>query len=254
MMKQVLRLAVCVIGVTAFAAEASAQALPWEGRGFANVNFGLQVIAEDVATTSTNFEIYDETGKITTAQTIDSQAPFFDIGGGFRIAGNFGVGFAYTRLSANGVAEVTAQVPSPVYYDQPRTVTATLDDLEHVEDGYHFQALYMLPITDKLDIVFSGGPSVFKLKQGVVTSPQITEVGPPYSSVNMTVSQSSVTGNEIGFNVGADVTYRLANNLGVGAIVRYTAATVSLTPEGGGDASDVKVGGFQFGGGVRIRF
>ena len=81
-----------------------------------------------------------------------------------------------------------------MYYDQPRTVTATLDDLEHVEDGYHFQALYMLPITDKLDIVFSGGPSVFKLKQGVVTSPQITEVGPPYSTVNMTVSQSTVDG------------------------------------------------------------
>ena len=254
MMKQVFRLAVCVIGLTAFAAQASAQALPWEGRGFINVNFGLQVIAEDVATTSTNFTIYDETGKVTTAQTIDSQAPFFDIGGGFRIGGNFGVGFAYTRLSANGVAEVTAQVPSPLFYDQPRTVAATLDDLEHVEDGYHFQALYMLPITDKFDILFSGGPSLFKLKQGVVTSPQITEIGPPYSSVNMTVSQSTVTGSEIGFNIGADMTYRFANNLGVGAIVRYTAATVSLTPEGGGDSSDVKVGGFQFGGGLRIRF
>ena len=254
MMKQVFRLAVCVLGLTALAAQASAQALPWEGRGFVNVNFGLQVIAEDVATTSTNFTIYDETGKITTAQTIDSQAPFFDIGGGFRIAGNFGVGFAYTRLSANGVAQVTAQVPSPVYYDQPRTVEATLDDLEHVEDGYHFQALYMLTVTDKLDVVFSGGPSVFNLKQGVVTSPQITEVGPPYSTVNMTVSQSTVTGSEIGFNVGADMTYRFANNFGVGAIVRYTTATVSLTPEGGGDPSDVKVGGFQFGGGLRIRF
>jgi hypothetical protein len=254
MMKQLYRVAACVVGLAAFASQASAQALPWEGRGFINVNFGLQVIAEDVATTTTNFTIYDEAGKVTTAQTIDSQAPFFDVGGGFRIAGNFGVGFTYTRLSATGVAEVTAQVPSPVYYDQPRTVTSTLDDLEHVEDGYHFQALYMLPMTDKLDIVFSGGPSLFNLKQGVVTSPQITEVGPPYSSVNMTVSQTTITGSEIGFNVGADVTFRVANNVGIGAMVRYTAATVSLTPEGGGDASDVKVGGFQFGGGLRIRF
>jgi hypothetical protein len=254
MMKQVFRLAACVIGLAALPSQASAQALPWEGRGFINVNFGLQVIAEDVATTTTNFTIYDETGKITTAQTIDSQAPFFEIGGGFRIAGNFGAGFAYTRLSATGAAEVTAQVPSPVYYEQPRTVTSTLDDLDHIEDGYHFQALYMLPITDKLDIVFSGGPSLFNLKQGVVTSPQITEVGPPYSTVNMTVSQTSTTGSEIGFNVGADVTFRIANNLGIGAIVRYAAATVSLTPEGGGDSSDVKVGGFQFGGGLRIRF
>ena len=253
MMKQVFRLAVCAIGLAACASQASAQALPWEGRGFINVNFGIQMIAEDVATTSTTFTIYDETGKVTTAQAIDSQAPFFDIGGGFRIAGNFGAGFTYTRLSATGTAEVTAQVPSPVYYDQPRTVTSTLDALDHVEDGYHFQALYMLPITDKLDIVFSGGPSVFNLKQGVVTSPQITEVGPPYSSVNMTVSQATIEGSEIGFNVGADMTFRLANNIGIGALVRYTSATVSLTPEGG-DSSDVKVGGFQFGGGLRIRF
>jgi hypothetical protein len=253
MMKQVFRLAVCVIGLTALASQASAQALPWEGRGFLNVNFGIQVIAEDAATTNTTFTIYDETGKLTTAQTLDSQAPFFDIGGGFRVAGNFGLGFTYTRLSSNGAAQVTAQVPSPIYYDQPRTATATLSDLEHLEDGYHFQALWMLPITDRLDIVISGGPSLFNLKQGIVMSPQITEVGPPYSSVNMTVAQTTTTASEIGFNVGADMTFRFANNVGVGAIVRYTAATVSLTPEGG-EASDVKVGGFQLGGGLRIRF
>jgi hypothetical protein len=252
-MKQVFRLAACVIGLTALASQASAQALPWEGRGFLNVNFGLQVIAEDVATTTTTFSIYDETGKLTTAQSIDSQAPFWDIGGGFRIAGNFGAGFTYSRLSATGGAEVTAQVPSPVYYDQPRTVTATLNDLEHVEEGYHFQALWMLPITDRLDIVFSGGPSVFSLKQGIVTSPQITEVGPPYTTVNMTVSQTTTKGSQIGFNVGADLTYRFANNVGIGAILRYAAATVTLEPDGG-ESSDVKVGGFQFGGGLRIRF
>ena len=49
------------------------------------------------------------------------------------------------------------------------------------------------------------------------------------------------------------MTYRFANNFGIGAIVRYAAATVSVAPDGG-DASDVKVGGFQFGGGLRIRF
>jgi hypothetical protein len=253
MMKQAFRLAVCVIGLTAFASQASAQALPWEGRGFINVNFGIQMIAEDSATTITNFTIYDETGKLTTVQTLDSQAPFFDIGAGFRVAGNFGLGFAYTRLSSNSAAQVTAQVPNPIYYDQPRTATATLSDLEHLEDGYHFQALWMVPITDKLDIVISGGPSLFNLKQGIVMSPQITEVGPPYSTVNMTVSQNTTTGSQIGFNIGADMTYRFANNFGIGAIVRYAAATVSLEPEGG-EPSDVKVGGFQIGGGLRIRF
>ena len=193
------------------------------------------------------------TGTLTTAQSMDSQAPFLDLGGGIRIAGNFGFGFAYTRLNAAGAADVTAEVPSPIYYDQPRTATATVDDLDHVEDGYHFQAVWMLPITDKVDIIFSGGPSVFNLKQGIVTSPQITEGAPPYSTVNMTVSQATTTGSQVGFNIGADLTYRFANNVGIGALVRYAAATVSLEPEGG-EPSDVKVGGFQIGGGLRIRF
>jgi hypothetical protein len=254
MMKQAFRLAVCVIGLTALASQASAQALPWEGRGFLNVNFGIQVIAEDAATTTASFPIYDETGTVTTTQAIDKQAPFLDFGGGFRVAGNFGIGFTYTRLNVTGTAAIEAKVPSPVYYDQPRTATASLNALDHTENGYHFQALWMLPISDTVDIVLSGGPSWYSLTQGVVTSPQITEVGPPYSSVNMTVSQTATTGSEIGFNVGADLTFRFANNFGVGGIVRYTSATVTLTSEGSDNSSKVKVGGFQVGGGLRIRF
>jgi hypothetical protein len=40
MMKQVFRLTVCVLGLTLLASQAFAQALPWEGRGFATFNFG----------------------------------------------------------------------------------------------------------------------------------------------------------------------------------------------------------------------
>jgi hypothetical protein len=253
MMKQVLRLAACVIGLTAMAAQASAQALPWEGRGFINVNFGMQIRSESVVSATDTFSIYDETGKITTAQTIDTQAPFFDLGAGIRIAGNFGFGFAYTRLSSDGAGAVTAEVPSPIYYDQPRVVTSTATGLEHVEDGYHFQAIWMLPITDKFDVVFSGGPTLFNLKQGIVTSPKITEVGPPYSTVNMTATQATMTASQIGFNIGADLTYRFANSIGVGAMIRYAAGTVKLEPEGG-TPFDVSVGGFQLGGGLRVRF
>ena len=86
MMKQVFRLAVFVAVASAFASQASAQALPWEGRGFLNVNFGIQVIAEDTASTTANFQLYDETGTLTSTQAIDKQAPFLDFGGGFRVA------------------------------------------------------------------------------------------------------------------------------------------------------------------------
>ena len=253
MMKQVFRLAVCVIGLTAMASQASAQALPWEGRGFINVNFGLQVGSDSTASSSTTSEVYGETATFTTAQSFDSQVPFFDIGGGIRVAGNFGIGFSYTRASANGSVTVDASIPSPIYYDKPRAVNAQVDDLDHIEDGYHFQLVWMLPVTDRFDVVFSGGPSVFNLKQGVLTEYSYSEVGSPWTTVNLTASQTTATGSQLGFNVGADLTFRFANNVGVGAMMRYTAATVSVEPPGG-TALDVKVGGFQIGGGLRLRF
>jgi hypothetical protein len=253
MMKQVFRLTVCVLGLTLLSSQAFGQALPWEGRAFVNVNYGMQVNSTSVVTANETFTVYDEPGKLTTAQTIDTQAPFIDFGGGIRVFGNFGVGFSYSRLSTDGSAAVSAEVPSPIYYDQPRKVASTATGLEHVEEGFHVQAIWMLPITDKFDVVFSGGPTLFQLSQGVVTTPKFSEVGPPYTAVNMTTSTVTVSDSQIGFNVGADLTYRFANNFGVGAMIRYAAATVGLTPEGG-SALDVKVGGFQLGGGLRLRF
>jgi hypothetical protein len=253
MMKQVFRLTVCVFGLTLVASQAFAQALPWEGRGYVNLNYGMQVKSTSLVTATETFTVYEEQGKLTSAQEIDSQSPFLDFGGGFRLFGNFGLGFACSRLSTEGSAVVTATVPSPLVYDQPRTANSTATGLEHVEQGYHFQAIWMLPITDKFDVVFSAGPTLFQLSQGVVSTPKVSEVGPPYTAVNMTTSTVTVSDSQIGFNVGADLTYRFANNFGVGAMVRYAAATVSLTPEGG-PALDVKVGGFQLGGGLRVRF
>jgi hypothetical protein len=254
MMKQVFRLTVCVIGLTLLASQAFAQALPWEGRGYVNLNYGMQVKSTSLVTTNGTFTSYDESGKLTTAQTIDTQAPFIDFGGGVRLIGNFGVGFSYSRLSTDGSALVNLEVPSPLVYDQPRSVSSTLTGLQHVEEGFHFQAIWLLPITDKFDVVFSGGPTLFQLSQDVVTTPVAwSEVGPPYTTVNMTASPVTASGSQIGFNVGADLTYRFANNVGVGAMVRYAAATVGLAPEGG-SALDVKVGGFQIGGGLRLRF
>lgn len=253
MMKQVFRLTVCVFGLTLLSSQAFAQALPWEGRGFVNVNFGMQIKGTQLVTAEDSFPIYDESAKITSAQTIDSQAPFIDFGGGARVFGNFGAGFAYSRLSTNGPAAVTASVPSPLVYDQPRTATASIPDLTHVEQAYHFQAIWMLPITDTLDVMFSGGPSVFRLEQGTVLTPTVAEVGPPYAAVNLTTATAITTGSRLGFNVGADVSFRFTKMIGVGAMVRYAASTFDLKPEGGSPL-EVKVGGIQIGGGLRIRF
>jgi hypothetical protein len=255
MMKQVFRLSVCVVGLTLLSSTAFAQVRPWEGKGyFVNLNFGMQVGSDAVATTSETRTIYDEPGTFTTEQTIEIQAPMIDVGGGVRLIRNFGVGFFYSRLRTEGSGVVTAKVPNPIVYGQLRTASASLDGLEHVEQGFHFQAIFMLPLTETFDVVFSGGPTLFSLSQGTVATPVAwSEVGPPYTTVNLAPSAVTRSESQIGFNVGADFTYRFTKNLGAGGMIRYSAATVGL-PQEGGSALDVKVGGFQVGGGLRLRF
>jgi len=253
MKKRVFGSVWCVLGLTALASTAYAQALPWEGRAYANVNLGMQVRGTDAVKSSQTFPIYDESGTITSTQNIDAGAPFFEVGGGIRIFGNFGIGVTYARLSTTGSSDVDASVPSPLFYDAPRSAKAKVDGLTHTEQAVHFHLVWLLPITDKVDLAVSGGPTAFKLTQGTVLAPTVSEVGAPYTSVMLTTTAAETTANRIGFNVGADLTYRFANNVGIGALVRYTGRTFALKPTGGAPL-DVKVGGLQVGAGLRLRF
>ena len=57
----------------------------------------------------------------------------------------------------------------------------------------------------------------------------------------------------VGFNLGADFTWRLARNWGVGGLVRYSRATVPLSIDGD-DAGTLTAGGLSLGGGLRVTF
>jgi len=59
-----------------------------------------------------------------------------------------------------------------------------------------------------------------------------------------------------GYHADADLGYFFTGHLGLGGFARFTRGTVTLGPEDFllDEELDVKVGGFQGGGGLRIRF
>jgi hypothetical protein len=57
-----------------------------------------------------------------------------------------------------------------------------------------------------------------------------------------------------GFHVGADVSWFYTPALGVGVVGRYSRGTVAARDPLSGLDTDLDVGGFQVGGGVRVRF
>jgi hypothetical protein len=94
------------------------------------------------------------------------------------------------------------------------------------------------------------------VKQGLATLSltDIVEVPPSFSTVTVrqaTVSQADES--KTGINVGLDGTYRITALYGVGGFIRFAGTSIELALPGGGTTT-VDVGGFQMGGGLRVRF
>jgi hypothetical protein len=59
--------------------------------------------------------------------------------------------------------------------------------------------------------------------------------------------------NKVGFNAGGDVAFIFSRQVGFGFTAQFAGATVDL-PSAFGGTTDVKAGGMQAGGGLRLRF
>jgi hypothetical protein len=234
-----LSLALCA----AVAPSAHAQ-MTWTDKAFVNVTGGAQAGSHTVAT-SAPFDIYEEQGTVNSTQPVKGGA-FFDVSAGYRVRRNLAASLGYSRAGSKKDAAVTALVPDPRVFDQPRAVTAAAPDMKHTESAVHLFATWMMPVTDKIDVGISAGPSIFMVKQDLPTALTVTEPGPTVTQI--TTEKSSKTA--AGFNFGVDVTYLISKRWGVGALARYTGASVDLK-----NATDnLTVGGFQIGAGLRLRF
>ena len=232
---------VVLAGVLA-AGPASAQG----GRVTASVNFGLQGGSGDFTQHLTPL-IYDEPAVIDVAQNYETGA-LFDIGGGVTLFGNIGAGISYSQTSGDGVAAIAAQIPDPLVFDRLRGASASADGLEHSEKAVHLQVFYRFAASPKLDISVGIGPTFFSVKQELIDTVTVTEPTPTISPVVAEASDSPV-----GVNFGADATYMVTKSMGVGVLLRYATGSADLATPSGSSVS-LDAGGFQFAGGLRVRF
>jgi hypothetical protein len=216
-----------------------------------SINAGGQ-LTSTTFTTSVGFPLFQETARINTAYTVP-KGKLFDGGLLYRLGDHFGVGAAFSSFSERRDADVTGSIPHPFFFNTPRTLTGTAVGLERSEFDVHIQAAYVYTGT-KYDVVITGGPTIFRVRQDFVSNAAYTDVY-PYDTVTFgsAVTVQS-TGTKTGFNIGADLGYRLSLNLGVGALVRYSRATASLPLTGSATNVSVDAGGLQVAGGVRFYF
>jgi len=246
---QITKAAVLTLALCALATASAEAQMTWTDKGFVNASFGFQGGSRTLAT-STEFDIYGseefgEHGTLATTQDAGGGA-FFDISGGYKVWRNLAVGIGFNRVSGDSDVAVIASVPDPLVADRPRPASTTASGSEHSEVAINLSGTWMMPVTDKVDVGFSFGPTIFSVSQDVPTSISVSEPGPTITTTNMT----KVDKTTVGVHFGVDATYIFRPRMGAGAFLRYSVGSADLE----GATDNLTVGGFQIGFGFRYRF
>lgn len=241
---RIMTVAALAFTVCAAPRGAAAQTMQWTDKGYASVSGGVQAGSRTLDTSST-FSLYDETATVTSSQKVKGGG-FFDIGGAYRVWGkNLLAGISYSRTSSKSDVPIHGSIPDPIVTDNLRTVDTSLAGAHHVENAIHLDAIWMMPVANKLDVGVFAGPTIFNINQDTIGTPTVSEPGPSVTAPSVKVSKTTA-----GINLGVDVQYMLAKKWGVGGLARYSWGSANIA----GATKKLSVGGFQIGGGARYRF
>lgn len=241
-MTQRFLMAVCFLALAAGSADA--QTLKWNQTFLLGGNIGAQASGARSETTAFNFNLYGESATVTNERAVPN-GMLFDVFAAARLRGNFGVAGMAIMRNANSDGAVSASIPHPIFYDSPRTVSATITDMKHRERWGGIYAAYMIKLDEKTGLLLMGGPMLASVDHSLPTSAAVAEATSPTVTVSVTEYSKTVWG----YGGGVDFSYMATPNVGFGAQARYIGATANLT-----SAAKIKVGGFQVSAGVRIAF
>ncbi len=216
---------------------------------FISVNGLFQVTSNDFDDSET-IRVNAENGRFDTDYDVGGGFAF-DVSGGVVVWRNLAVGGGLTRFSTSTPTTIDAQIPHPFFFNQPRSVTGEFEG-DRSELAVHIQAKWLVPVNDKFLVTIFGGPSFFQVEQTIVNDIDYTESYPFDTATFTRAITDDQSESAMGFHVGGDFAYYFSNQVGVGGVVQYSGATVEMAVPSG--TADVKAGGLQVGGGLRLRF
>jgi len=236
-------------------APANAQTKAW-----ADVNFGVAQSNAKEATFTFTEPLFLETAALAAVYPKPSTGSSFDFGAGYMFAPKFGIGFSVAGSSHQDSVSLGISVPHPFFFnDSAIDGSTTAGKLQRTEGAVHVQMMVVPYQTSRVRFRVFGGPSFFRYKANMVQDIEFSQVAPAFSSLNLvsiTGFQSvDAKGSGWGFHVGGDASWFFSKVVGVGGVARYSRGKVTLDREPLSEvAQDITVGGFQAGGGLRLRF
>ncbi len=237
-----------------WATSASAQYLPLDGKLYVDVNVLYQATSRSVDQRGA-FSLYGEEGTFEASQRI-SGGPLWDVGFGYTVWRDLAVGVDISQVSRKPTMSVTGTAPHPLFFNSHRAFVSDAPS-SHKARTIAFLASWRIRMggpLEKVDLRVMAGPASLRVEQGLATGGTIEETGPPYSNVNATVGVEKQVKSRVGFVGGIDIAYSITETVGAGLLLRYAGGSVEFAEQLGGQNIRVKAGGFQVGGGLRLKF
>jgi hypothetical protein len=231
---------------------------PFE-RGWVDVNLGLASAAEGTFAIEANGPLYQET-RTARATYVNSTGASVDVGGGLMLTPVVGIGMSISGTAHQQAVDLFASVPHPFAFNALATDTADADrEFERTEGAVHLQVSGLLPLGRRGRLRLFGGPSYFRVEQDLVSGVRYSQVFGVFTRLNEIVIIGSeyeerVEATGWGYHLGTDASYFFNRVVGVGGFARFSRGQVEIEDPLSGSLVDLKAGGFQIGGGLRVKF
>ena len=222
-----------------------------DGRVYVDINGGIQATTTDFAD-NVVFTEFVEQGDFDATYAIDPGV-IIDIDAGVRLPLSLGIGVGFSRFDTSNDAGVDARIPHPFFFDRARSIAGSATNLTRTETAVHVQLRWFTPLRGRGSLSFFGGSTFFCVTQDLVTTVGFAQTYPFDVASFTSASTATRSGSAVGYNVGADVGFFFSRNVGVGALVRLSGASVDLVSQDSGRVS-IDLGGLHAGGGLRLRF
>jgi hypothetical protein len=219
--------------------------------GLLSINRVFNTTSNDFRET-VRFRESAEEGQFETAYSLESLKGFSG-GGGVMLSPTFGIGGSVERSTAATPVAFSATIPHPFFFARPRNINADISGMTREELALHAELRAAWPVHPRVQLALVGGPSLFRVRQRIVSDFTYAQEY-PYDAAQFATSETlTATKTRIGFNIGGDAAFFFTRQIGIGAKVMLSRATLHLPIDEDREA-EVEAGGLITGVGLRLRF
>jgi hypothetical protein len=197
-----------------------------------------------------DFTLYNQSGRTDADYTVAHGLNAYDYGVAGRIWGPLALGINYSVVTATSSGDIDSRIPHPVSTAAPRNLQASVTDLNRTEHTLHIE-IRATKGGRKFEGAFFAGPSLFKIRQDIVSNVVFRDFAGAVTFLSADTKEV-LKESVLGLHVGVDVSGMIVPVIGFGVFARYSVGEGEFAD--GRDTGLLKVGGFQTGGGLRIRF